>query len=159
MDIPKKDDYEKIAEKIWKEYHKNIKEHKLDDIKGDVWHTETIGYMYDAFFQGFFSCIHYLQKLNSDSVEEIFGSISEYQFNDSHLRDLWKINARENIIKAIELGVSFTREWKGRVRCYDSKMGYGEFIDLSKREYDIYLKINKLTKDELIEKLDFELNS
>ena len=53
---------EKEAAKAWKKYYKAIKKYKLDDIQ-DAWHqgNEKIGYMYNAFFAGF-----YANKLNNE---------------------------------------------------------------------------------------------
>jgi len=45
---------ENAAGKAWKEYHKAIKQNKLDSIQ-DRNHQETIDYMYDAFFSGFYA--------------------------------------------------------------------------------------------------------
>ena len=49
-------DKEKIAKDAWKEYYDAIKKYKLDKIE-DRNHCETIDYMYDAFFAGFFAGI------------------------------------------------------------------------------------------------------
>lgn len=47
-------DDEEAAAEAWKEFHKAIKEFELDDMQ-DGWHQEGhVGYMYDAFFAGFY---------------------------------------------------------------------------------------------------------
>jgi len=61
---------------------------------------------------------------------------------------------KENIKKAIEMGVCFIKEWGEKIRCFDMRMGYGEFIDLTLEEYDIYLKVSKPTREEMLKKLD-----
>jgi len=63
---------------------------------------------------------------------------------------------KENIVEAIKIGVSFVHSapWNGKIRCYDHKMGYGKYIDLTKEEYDIYQKVSNLTINEKIERLN-----
>lgn len=62
----------------------------------------------------------------------------------------------KNIAKAIELGVCYVKPAPkdGGIRCFDRKMGYGEWIDLTAEEYEIHQKVVNLTKEEKLKRLD-----
>lgn len=59
----------------------------------------------------------------------------------------------ENIEKAIEIGICYVKQWKDKIRCFDYRMGYGHFVDLTPYEYEIYLQISTLLKEEMKKRL------
>ena len=60
----------------------------------------------------------------------------------------------DNIRKAIELEVCFVKKWGEKIRCFDRKMGYGEFVDLTPEEYEKYQKIAHISKSEQLQRLE-----
>lgn len=66
----------------------------------------------------------------------------------------------DNIKKAIEIGVCYVKPGRrnNTVRCFDSKMGYGKFMDLTEEEYAMYLEVSTLSKDEMLKRLENESN-
>lgn len=60
----------------------------------------------------------------------------------------------EKIKEAIEIGVCYVKPWKDKIRCFDIKMGYGKFVDLTPEEYDIWQQVATLSKVEQLEKLE-----
>jgi len=61
---------------------------------------------------------------------------------------------KKNIIEAIKMGVSFIKPWGDKIRCFDTQMGYGQYIDLTSTEYDILQKVTNLTIEEQLKRLD-----
>ena len=63
---------------------------------------------------------------------------------------------KDNIVKAIEMGVCYLKPARDNngVRCFDHRMGYGEYIDLTQEEYEIYQKVANLTVEEMLKRLD-----
>lgn len=65
---------------------------------------------------------------------------------------------KDNIRKAIEIGASYIKPCRdGKIRCFGPSMGYGEFVDLTSEEYEVYQKISLLRKEEKLERLDKEV--
>lgn len=61
---------------------------------------------------------------------------------------------KDQILKAIEINVCFIKPWRDKIRCFDSRMGYGIFVDLTPEEYQIFLQSSTLTKVEQIARLE-----
>ena len=57
------------------------------------------------------------------------------------------------ITKAIKIGIRFVKPWEDKMRCYGIKMGYGEFVDLTLEEYEIYQAVSNLTVEEQLARL------
>lgn len=63
---------------------------------------------------------------------------------------------KENIKKAIEVGVKYTKPLRegGGIRCFDARMGYGQHIDLTSEEYKVFQEVVNLTRGEQLERLE-----
>lgn len=61
---------------------------------------------------------------------------------------------KDNIKKAIEIGVYGVKDWQGKIRCFDHKLGYGKHVDLTYEEYEVYQKATHLSKEEQLKRLD-----
>jgi len=62
----------------------------------------------------------------------------------------------KKIEKAITLGMSYVcpNPVIGGMRCFDSHMGYGKYVDLTSQEYEIYQRLTNLTVDEKLKRLE-----
>jgi hypothetical protein len=63
---------------------------------------------------------------------------------------------KDRIKKAIEIGTCLIKvdKRKGIIRCLDDQAGYGESVDLTEKEYEIYCEVTKTSTEELLAKLD-----
>lgn len=57
---------------------------------------------------------------------------------------------RTQVERAIEMGVYYIKPWDGKVRCFDHKRGYGDYVDLTEEEYKLFLEMSNMMPSEAL---------
>lgn len=61
---------------------------------------------------------------------------------------------KDSIVKAIKMKVFYVKQWGDKVRCFGDRMGYGEHVDLTEEEYQLYQDVIAVDEETLLAKLD-----